>query len=83
MSSLPSTPSPSQATSPLAAYRGRRAPTGRASFLPLFSSQPEIYDLFNYLNLTFFSLLGGMIGALDGSLLARLAQGESDSDADE
>jgi hypothetical protein len=49
----------------------------------LFSSQPEIYDLFNYLNLTFFSLLGGMIGALDGSLLARLAQGESDSDADE
>jgi len=51
-SSLPSTPSPAQATSPLAAYRGRRAPTGRA---------------------------------LDGSLLARLAlaQGDSDSDADE
>ncbi|KAH9957009.1 hypothetical protein BC827DRAFT_726596 [Russula dissimulans] len=28
--SLPPTPSPAQATSPLAAYRGRRAPTGRA-----------------------------------------------------
>lgn len=49
-SSLPPSPSPAQATSPLAAYRGRRAPTGRA---------------------------------LDGSLLARLAQGDSDSDADE
>ncbi|KAF8489980.1 hypothetical protein F5888DRAFT_1808409 [Russula emetica] len=48
-SSLPPSPSPAQATSPLAAYRGRRAPTGRA---------------------------------LDGSLLARLAQGDSDSDAD-
>ncbi|KAI0290577.1 hypothetical protein BC826DRAFT_1026106, partial [Russula brevipes] len=47
--SLPPSPSPSQAASPLAAYRGRRAPTGRA---------------------------------LDGSLLARLAQGDSDSDAD-
>jgi len=45
--SLPPSPSP---TSPLAAYRGRRAPTGRG---------------------------------LDGSLLARLAQGDSDSDADE
>ena len=30
-SSLPPSPSPAQATSPLAAYRGRRAPTGRAS----------------------------------------------------
>ncbi|KAI0277480.1 hypothetical protein BGY98DRAFT_619211 [Russula aff. rugulosa BPL654] len=49
-SSLPPSPSPAQATSPLAAYRGRRAPTGRA---------------------------------LDGSLLARLAQVDSDSDADE
>lgn len=29
--SLPPSPSPAQATSPLAAYRGRRAPTGRAS----------------------------------------------------
>jgi len=28
--SLPPTPSPAQATSPLGAYRGRRAPTGRA-----------------------------------------------------
>ncbi|KAI9459732.1 hypothetical protein BJY52DRAFT_358061 [Lactarius psammicola] len=45
--SLPPSPSP---VSPLAAYRGRRAPTGRG---------------------------------LDGSLLARLAQGDSDSDADE
>jgi hypothetical protein len=33
--SLPSSPSPAQATSPLAAYRGRRAPTGRASHFPL------------------------------------------------
>lgn len=32
-SSLPPSPSPAQATSPLAAYRGRRAPTGRASLL--------------------------------------------------
>ncbi|KAN0135984.1 hypothetical protein V8E53_006145 [Lactarius tabidus] len=45
--SLPPSPSP---VSPLAAYRGRRAPTGRG---------------------------------LDGSLLARLAQGDSDSDAEE
>jgi len=45
--SLPPSPSP---TSPLAAYRGRRAPIGRG---------------------------------LDGSLLARLAQGDSDSDVDE
>ena len=30
-SSLPPSPSPAHATSPLAAYRGRRAPTGRAS----------------------------------------------------
>ncbi|KAH9169089.1 hypothetical protein EDB89DRAFT_1506555 [Lactarius sanguifluus] len=45
--SLPPSPSPS---SPLAAYRGRRAPTGRG---------------------------------LDGSLLARLAQGDSDSDIGE
>ncbi|KAI9507149.1 hypothetical protein F5148DRAFT_1207698 [Russula earlei] len=45
--SLPSSPSPAQASLPLAAYRGRRAPTGRA---------------------------------LDGSLLARLAEGDSDSD---
>src|SRR5713226_6444930 len=32
-SSLPPSPSPAQATSPLAAYRGRRAPTGRTSIL--------------------------------------------------
>jgi hypothetical protein len=31
--SLPPSPSPAQATSPLAAYRGRRAPTGRSSLL--------------------------------------------------
>ena len=34
-SSLPPSPSPAQATSPLAAYRGRRAPTGRVSLLLL------------------------------------------------
>ncbi|KAI0248762.1 hypothetical protein BJV78DRAFT_1363340 [Lactifluus subvellereus] len=48
--SLPPSPSPVQVTSPLAAYRGRRPPTGRA---------------------------------LDGSLLARLALGDSDSDVDD
>jgi len=77
--SLPSSPSPAHATSPLAAYRGRRAPTGRASHFPLdfFHNKRFIFYLFKFI-LGFF-----VIGALDGSLLARLAQGDSDSDADE
>src|SRR5260221_7075168 len=46
--SLPSSPSPAQATSPLAAYRGRPAPTGRAShfhfnFLKLHDKRFIIY----------------------------------------
>jgi hypothetical protein len=79
--SLPSSPSPAQATSPLAAYRGRRAATGRTSLLALGFLPGLIIDLFLYVIL--ISFWSAAIGALDGSLLARLTQGDSDSDADE
>ena len=79
MGSLPSSPSPAQATSPLAAYRGRRAPTGRALYFPfVFFFHNKRFMIYIFHISGFF-----VIGALDGSLLARLAQGDSDSDADE
>ena len=79
--SLPSSPSPTQATSPLAAYRGRRAATGRTSLWSLAWLSARINHLFIYVILILF--WSAAIGALDGSLLARLTQGDSDSDADE
>jgi hypothetical protein len=70
--SVPPSPSP---TSPLAAYRGRRAPTGRASFS--FLASPCSFFFFRNSGALLY------VGGLDGSLLARLTQGGSDSDAEE
>ncbi|KAI0294493.1 hypothetical protein B0F90DRAFT_1756894 [Multifurca ochricompacta] len=62
---------PHPTSSPLAAYRGRRAPTGRAYIFVLIVCQTRT------LSFPFF------LGGLDGLLLARLAQADSDSEVDE